>query len=233
MSVASSTAWEVLKWVFRTPELFVRIRDTAMKRCLSSKPLALMGSEGRRKKTRIPHLRIDSVHQFHGKSNMMLRRRTRIVMPPAKKYMYFHGESFPWIWPRPQLTNGEKIETYPVQEYQALLKNQYLRKCDQDVKFGTPFEVIVRLSCTIRPTAVNTMSVIFNGIAHGFVKLHTTIIMNIGLIPASVKPRKNLWAYNPRKSWHAGVTINVMPHRMTTREATRSIGYRCAKKIAG
>ena len=66
ISINSSTAWAILKCVFRTPELFVLILDTAMNRCLSLKPLARIGSGGSTKYISIPQI---------------------IVSPPAKKYI--------------------------------------------------------------------------------------------------------------------------------------------------
>jgi hypothetical protein len=57
--------------------------------------------------------------------------------------------------------------------------------------------------------------------------------MKIGLMPASVKPRKNLCAYNPRKLVQAGVRIKVVPQTMMAREATRSIGNLWARKVTG
>lgn len=60
-----------------------------------------------------------------------------------------------------------------------------------------------------------------------------TTSMNIGEIPLSSIPRKNLCAYKVRKSLHWVVRSKVSPQIVTSADATRSTGYLCAKYIAG
>lgn len=80
-SMRSSLTWFSLKWVFRTPELLTRIRETAMYRSRSLKPQARIGSDGMKNKMTNAH---------------------RILIEPATIYMYCHGSSpAPLMWPRP------------------------------------------------------------------------------------------------------------------------------------
>ena len=74
MSYSDSQTWAILKCLLRTPELFSFMRATAMYRSRSLKPLARIGSGGRKKR---------------------MTRAHKTVIDPATRYMYCHELRLP------------------------------------------------------------------------------------------------------------------------------------------